>query len=59
MAHVVATVLSGVVYFYPTYSFRLLLLGFPWAITAPLFMVLLAIALRARGTEGPIRALTE
>jgi hypothetical protein len=59
MAHVVATVLSGVVYFYPTYSFRLLLLGFPWAITAPLFMVLLAVALRARGTEGPSRALTE
>jgi hypothetical protein len=45
-AHVVATVLSGVVYFYPTYSQRLLFLGFPWGITAPLFMLLVAFALR-------------
>jgi len=49
IAHAVATMLAGVVYFYPTYSpQRLLLLGFPWAITAPLFMALLANALRAR-----------
>jgi hypothetical protein len=48
MAHVVATVLAGVVYFSPTYSNRLLLLGFPWGITAPLFMVLLGIALARR-----------
>jgi hypothetical protein len=47
-AHVVATALSGVVYFYPTYSYKLLLLGLPWAITAPLFMMLLGIALRKR-----------
>jgi uncharacterized membrane protein len=52
MANVVATVLAGIVYFYPTYSYKLLLLGFPWAITAPLFMLLLGIALRARDTEG-------
>jgi len=45
-AHVVATVLSCVVYFYPTYSDRLLLLGSAWAITAPLFMLLVALALR-------------
>ena len=45
-----ATVLAGVVYFYPTYSSRLLLIGFPWGITAPLFMLLLAIALRRRST---------
>jgi hypothetical protein len=51
-AHVVATVLAGVVYFYPTYSYRLLLLGFPWGITAPLFMLLLGIALRARSAAG-------
>ena len=48
IAHGAATVLAGVVYFYPTYSYRLLLLGFPWAITAPLFMLFLANALRAR-----------
>ena len=52
MAHVVATVLAGVVYFHPTYSYRLLLLGFPWGITAPLFMLLLGIALREKGAEG-------
>jgi hypothetical protein len=51
MANVVATVLAGVVYFYPTYSYKLLLIGFPWAITAPLFMLLLALALRTGYTE--------
>jgi hypothetical protein len=51
MAHVLATVLAGVVYFHSTYSSRLLLLGLPWAITAPVFMVLLAVALRARDAE--------
>ena len=52
MAHVVATTLSGIVYFYPTFSQKLLLIGFPWAVTAPLFMVLLAMALRARDAGG-------
>lgn len=47
MANGVATALAGVVYFYPTYSNKLLLLGFPWGITAPLFMLLLAFAIRA------------
>lgn len=52
MANVVATVLAGVVYFHSTYSYKLLLLGFPWGITAPLFMLLLAFALRSRHTAG-------
>ena len=47
IAHVVATVLSGIVYFHSTYSNKLLMLGFPWAITAPVFMLLLAFALRS------------
>jgi len=51
MANVVATALAGVVYFHSTYSYKLLLLGFPWAITAPAFMLLLGIALRARDAE--------
>jgi hypothetical protein len=51
VANVVATVLAGVVYFHPIYSNRLLLLGFPWGITAPLFMLLLGLALRARDHE--------
>lgn len=48
VAHALVTPLIGIVYFYPTYSQRLLLLGFPWAITAPLFMLLLAMMLRKR-----------
>jgi len=46
IAHVLVTPLISIVYFYPSYSHTLLLLGFPWAITAPLFMLLLAILLR-------------
>lgn len=52
VANVAATVLAGIVYFYPTFSNKLLMLGFPWGITAPLVMLLLAIALRARDTEA-------
>jgi hypothetical protein len=50
IANGVATSLSGIVYFYPTYSNTLLLLGAPWGVTAPLFMLFLALALRARNT---------
>jgi uncharacterized protein (TIGR03382 family) len=50
VAHALVTVLISAVYFYPTYSPRLLFLGFPWAITAPLFMLLVAILLRRRRT---------
>ena len=46
MAHALVTPLIMVVYFYPTFSTSLLFLGFPWAITAPLFMLMLAIKLR-------------
>lgn len=52
MANAAATVLAGVVYFSRTYSYKLLLLGFPWAITAPLTMLLLALALRRRGEQA-------
>ena len=48
IAHVLVTPLISIVYFYPTFSQNLLFLGFPWAITAPLFMVMLAIMLRRR-----------
>ena len=34
VANAVATLLAGVVYFYPTYSYKPLLLGFPWGITS-------------------------
>jgi hypothetical protein len=48
LAHALATPLIGIVYFYPTFSTKLLMLGFPWAITAPLFMWMLAILIRGR-----------
>jgi hypothetical protein len=53
MAHVAATVLAAIVYFYPIYSYRLLMLGLPWSITAPAFMLLTAFALRAH--LAPVR----
>ena len=48
IAHSAVTPLISIVYFYPTFSYRLLVLGFPWAITAPLFMLLLAIMFRKK-----------
>ena len=53
--HVAATVLAGIVYFYPTYSQKLLLLGFPWGITAPVFMLSVAFALRDQVETRPAR----
>lgn len=47
-AHALVTPLFAFVYFFPTFSETLLLLGLPWAITAPLSMALLAFALRSR-----------
>jgi hypothetical protein len=51
IAHALVTPLITVVYFYPTFSQGLLFVGFPWAITAPAFMLLLALMLRRRQTE--------
>lgn len=48
IANVVATALAGIVYFSPTFSTRLLMLGLPWGVTAPAFMLLLGLALRQR-----------
>jgi uncharacterized protein (TIGR03382 family) len=42
------TPLISIVYFSPEFSTKLLILGFPWGITAPLFMLMLAIMLRRR-----------
>jgi hypothetical protein len=52
IAHALVTPLISIVYFYPTFSTGLLFLGFPWAITAPLFMLMLAIMLRRRQKAG-------
>lgn len=48
IAHALVTPLISVVYFYPTFSTQLLFLGSPWAITAPCFMLMLAILLRRK-----------
>jgi hypothetical protein len=52
LANALVTPLIATVYFYPTFSTKLLFLGFPWAITAPLFMLLLALLLRSRGSAA-------
>lgn len=51
IAHALVTPLIAIVYFYPTFSQTLLFLGFPWAITAPAFMLLLAIMIRRKQPE--------
>lgn len=43
LANAMVTPLIAFVYFYPTYSEKLLFLGFPWAITAPVAMLMLAL----------------
>ena len=48
LANALVTPLIAIVYFWPRFSTRLLFLGFPWGITAPLAMLLLAVALRGR-----------
>ena len=60
LANGLVTPLIALVYFYPNYSEQLLILGYPWALTAPLAMLMLAIMLRKEGkllnVEGPIPA---
>ena len=46
IANVLVVPLISTVYFYPDYSSNLLFLGFPWAITAPAFMLMIAINFR-------------
>ena len=43
LANGLVTPLIAFVYFYPSFSETLLMIGFPWAITAPLAMLMLAI----------------
>lgn len=43
LAHALVTPLIAYVYFSPDFSERLLLLGIPWTVTAPLFMLLLSL----------------
>jgi heme/copper-type cytochrome/quinol oxidase subunit 4 len=50
-ANAIVTPLIAVVYFHPRFSTGLLFLGFPWAITAPFSMLMLAISIRRRQPE--------
>ncbi len=51
MANALVTPLIAFVYFYPDFSERLLLLALPWAITAPMMMLFLAIWFKKRQTN--------
>jgi len=55
-ANALVTPLIGTVYFYPTFSTSLLFVGFPWAITAPLFMLMVALAMRRRAADEEVPA---
>ena len=48
IANAAVTPLISIVYFYPTYTPKILILGFPWAVTAPISMLLLAIFFRKK-----------
>jgi hypothetical protein len=54
IANAAVTPLISIVYFYPTYSHNLLLLGFPWAVTAPMFMLMLAMLFRKNSRSNII-----
>lgn len=55
LANALVTPLIAFVYFYPEFSERLLLLGVPWAITAPMAMLFLAIMFKKNiGAENQI-----
>ena len=49
--HALVTPLIAFVYFYPNFSDTLLLIGIPWAITAPVSMLVLAIMFRRELTN--------
>lgn len=52
LANACMTPLISVVYFSPRFSTTLLFLGFPWGVTAPLSMLMVAIMLRNRRSGG-------
>jgi len=48
IANTLTIPLISIVYFFPVYSERLLMLGSPWVITAPLSMLMLAIMIKRK-----------
>jgi hypothetical protein len=51
LIHALVTPLIAYVYFYPVFSNKLLLMGLPWGITAPSFMLMLAILFNKKGNS--------
>jgi len=58
IANAAVTPLIMIVYFSPGYSYNLLLLGFPWAVTAPLFMLMLAMLFRKNSRKTNVMVST-
>jgi hypothetical protein len=56
LAHALVTPLIAFVYFYPNFSNSLLFIGIPWGITAPAFMLVLAIVFKKRVFQPGIPA---
>jgi hypothetical protein len=52
ITNAIVTPLIALVYFYPTYSEKLLFFGFPWGITAPLAILMLAIMFKKNNKTG-------
>ena len=52
LANVLVTPLIAFVYFYPDYSEKILLLGLPWGVTAPLAMLMLALWFKKNREKG-------
>lgn len=51
IANSAVTPLISIVYFYPSYTNKLLFLGFPWALTAPAAMLMLALLFKKNTPE--------
>jgi hypothetical protein len=58
LAHALVTPLIAFVYFYPVFSDKLLLIAVPWAITAPAFMLLLALLFKKELAKSNIKSST-
>lgn len=54
IANTLVTPMISIVYFYPTFSQKLLFLGFPWGITAPLAMLMLAFIFKKEADKTPL-----
>ena len=56
LANALVTPLVAFVYFYPDFSEKILLLGIPWVITAPMAMLFLAIMFKKNiEIENPMK----